>query len=238
MATIVQRFDLAVTSEIGAMGRARITERQLDHLARVRSGPQRLTAAWPCDLELPPGVAEPKIDSQLLALAALPYAHGSHLDLFSGSGVVGAWLRGRVERTVLTDISPAAVDHLRRTVASWPLETSVLLGDVFDGIKESFDVITANSPYVDRPINDVIDKICFDKDHQATRKFIREVGNYLKPCGSAFITWANFADFHFLETLLSQTDLPFEACARIQEPLAREAGSSPIEYRVYRIHMQ
>jgi methylase of polypeptide subunit release factors len=217
------------------MTQTNVERRQLQHLARVRSGMRHLEAAWPCDVELPFGVAEPKIDSHLLALAALPYARGSHLDLFSGSGVIGAWLRGRVNRSVLADINPEAVKHLRRQTSDWSHPTTVLRADVFEDIEEAFDIITANPPYVDRPVCDVFDQICFDPNHKAIRTFVSELRRHLRANGSAFVSWADFANFQFLEILVSDVGLIAHPCATLQEPSGKE-GSPFIEYRVYRIY--
>lgn len=208
------------------------SQRQLSYLKRLKG--RRCAFGYPAAVELPEGVAEPKIDSHLLALAALPFARGRLLDTFSGSGVVAAWLAHKVDHVDLVDISKSSVDFLRQASDSWKVSVATYFDDVFPATSATYDLITANPPYTNWPVHNDMDRVCFDPGHTAVRRLIAGLADRLTPTGSAFISWADFSEFGWLEDELTAARLNSEVAGQLSEPTGR-AGGGVISYRIYRV---
>lgn len=97
----------------------------------------------------------PRQDTETLAEAALEVirAGGGErlLDVFTGSGCIGISLAklGGVS-ACLSDISEECLALAAENARLNGVECKLLHCDVFDGIEERFDIITANPPYIER----------------------------------------------------------------------------------------
>ena len=98
--------------------------------------------------------------------------------------------------------------------------------DIFPEEK-NFDVIVLNPPYTNREARDVVEQSMWDKDHQSVRRFFREARGYLAAQGRIYCTWANFADFSFIEDLVERNNF---VCCSIAETMKDKKA-----YRVYEI---
>ena len=106
------------------------------------------------DFEVHSKVLRPDKMTALFLARWLYYNNGyylgkSVLDMGSGSGVQGVVtsLNG-ASRNVFSDLSPAAVKNTQANVNKYKLSNAeVFEGDLFERIKESFDVIIFNHPF-------------------------------------------------------------------------------------------
>lgn len=127
--------------------------RQKQYLKRVRTQRKQLEFSSLAGLlRVPPGVAQPKIDSHLLALAALPFTRGSILDIFCGSGVVGLSVASRATSCTFADISPVAIRACADNARD--LRIAAKLSYVVGAIThqhhtQKYDLIVASPPYTD-----------------------------------------------------------------------------------------
>lgn len=213
--------------------------RQKQYLKRVRTQRKQLEFSSLAGLlRVPPGVAQPKIDSHLLALAALPFTRGSILDIFCGSGVVGLSVASRATSCTFADISPVAIRACADNARD--LRIAAKLSYVVGAIThqhhtQKYDLIVASPPYTDHPIDDLVDRICFDPAHTALYSLLQRASAWLKPHGVLLLNWANYVDFSFLEGLLAAHSFHFAISAMIQEPSEKGGIASPaIEYRIYK----
>lgn len=108
-------------------------------------------------LEVGEGVLIPRADTEVLAQKAADFLQQTGgtelLDLCAGSGCVGlgaAWLCPQV-RLTFAERYDAALHYLRRNVARYAPQARIVAADVLQAppIKDIFDVITANPPYLD-----------------------------------------------------------------------------------------
>lgn len=210
-----------------------IIDRQRAYLDRLVDGAGNAPVLWPGWRTMPAGVAQPKLDSHLLALAALPHARGRILDTFAGSGIVGFTLRPRAEALHFIDVSPEAVAAIRAQCAADDATVVAEVGDVFPRGTDRFDTIVANPPYTDATPVRMVDRVCFDADHASTRRFFAGLMDYLAPGGNAFVSWADYAG-EPIEGWSASAGLSCEVCATLDEPSKVDAPAS-IRYRVYRL---
>lgn len=113
-------------------------------------------AFWTIELEVGPGVLVPRPDSETLIEAALAIfgeaGPATILDLGTGPGtlLLAALDQWPQARGLGVDCSPVALGHARRNAARLGLAARAQwrLGDWDEGIRDSFDLVLANPPYV------------------------------------------------------------------------------------------
>jgi release factor glutamine methyltransferase len=114
---------------------------------------------WSLDFVVSPAVLIPRPETELLVGVALQYVGKLEerssfkiLDLGAGSGAISVCLAKETPRAeiVAVDISPIALDVARMNasrhgVSGW---IEFLSGDLFTPLRETFDVIVSNPPYI------------------------------------------------------------------------------------------
>lgn len=119
------------------------------------------------------------------------------LDVGTGSGVIAidAAYKG-AKRVIALDINEGAIRSTQRNAQLHRCadRVDVRLSDVFHALKpeESFDVITANLPFRNKPATDVVEAAVWDTDFRFHREFFTNVQKYLKPDGRVYLAQANF----------------------------------------------
>lgn len=123
----------------------RATHEPFSHIAGRR-------AFWKHDFIVTADVLDPRPDTETLVEAALSLPFDTVLDLATGSGcILLSLLAERRSVTGLgTDISQAALDIAHQNVAALEVSdrTTLLQSDWFAHIDGTFDLITANPPYI------------------------------------------------------------------------------------------
>jgi release factor glutamine methyltransferase len=142
-----------------------------------------------------PKVYAPGDDSLLMAKKMKIRKSDHVLDLCSGSGIVAIVAAKIARKVVASDISPNAVKTVKINAKKLGLKNiEVVQSDLFQNIKERFDVITINPPYSDRKAKDRVERMFWDLGNRTTKRFFKEAKSFLKPGGRIYFGWANFAD--------------------------------------------
>jgi methylase of polypeptide subunit release factors len=134
---------------------------------------------------------------------------GSAFEWCSGFGTLGFTLlrEGLCSRLVLGDINPEAIALCQRTIEINGLSTaSAYVSDCMDSIpgSERFDLVIGNPPHFaedvtgpiyglpDGPIPAWHERVTHDRNWQAHRRFLQQIGSYLTPDGVVVLceTWA------------------------------------------------
>lgn len=73
------------------------------------------------------------------------------LDIGTGSGVIGITLKAELQNTELScsDISMAAIELAQSNAKELKQEINFIVSDLFTNIKDKYDVIISNPPYID-----------------------------------------------------------------------------------------
>lgn len=160
-------------------------------------------------LTVTPNVYPGGLDSKLMCqvMKILPKDHV--LDLCTGSGIIALKAASIGAKNVIgTDLNPAAITSANLNKSKLGLTNIEFKeGNLFEPVDgQKFDVITINPPYTSKkPIDKT--EICFwDEDNKTTKKFFKEVRNYIKPGGRVYFAWADFATIPNLPVSLAKSE--------------------------------
>ncbi|MBI5126499.1 MAG: class I SAM-dependent methyltransferase [Candidatus Taylorbacteria bacterium] len=133
------------------------------------------------------------------------------LDIGTGTGIhaIRAAKMG-AQKVVAVDINKDAVkcaqDNAQRNGVGEIVE--VIESDVFENVpKDKFDLIIANLPITDFPIEGIIESSLYDPEYQIHKRFLEEAKSYVSPEGNIAITHINFKgedDFSDFEMMIGR----------------------------------
>ena len=107
---------------------------------------------WGLQLEVTPATLIPRPDTETLVEATLPLIgdEARVLDVGTGCGNVALAIAHERPRAqvVATDIDPRCIELCRRNAQRLGLRLETRVGDCFDAVAGTFDVIVSNPPYV------------------------------------------------------------------------------------------
>ncbi len=147
-----------------------------------------------------PNVFYPGTDTELIIKTIKLNGNESVLEPCSGTGVISLFISDKVKKITATDINPSAIENIKANIEKFNLKNiEVIKTDLFPETKEKFDLIIINLPYSDNKARDIVEKSMWDKDHKTTIKFLKKAREYIKENGKIYLSWANFADFNFIE---------------------------------------
>lgn len=148
----------------------------------------------------------PRPDSETLVNAGLEalknLSRPAILDLCTGTGCIGISVAHEIPLStlVLSDISPKALETAGRNASALlpETETGLVLSDLFESVSGSFDLITANPPYISHLWEaDLSQEVCkeprlalFDEAQDGMdtiRRIVRDAPDHLKPGGTLAI---------------------------------------------------
>lgn len=133
----------------------------------------------------------------------------SILDVGTGTGIQALQAARKGARHVLAiDINDYALECARENVDSNKFSDiiSVKKSDLFENVgNEKFDLIIANLPITDYPVDGIVESALYDPDYQLHKRFFGQVKDHLTEKGSIILTHANFkgeGDFEALEEMI------------------------------------
>lgn len=137
------------------------------------------------------------------------------LDMGTGTGVQAIHAALADARHVIAvDINDDAVTCAMENVKLNKLEAqvTVMKSDLFKAVKlkHFFDVIIANLPITDYPIEGEVECALYDPDYKLHKRFFKEVHKFLSPSGYTILSHANFngeKDFESLEEMIKENNL-------------------------------
>jgi release factor glutamine methyltransferase len=155
------------------------------------------TRAYVCGTEFDvyPGVYQTSIDTELMCSTVRLKGNETLLEIGCGCGAVTILLAQKCALATGVDINPIAVDNARLNAQRLVVaNTSFLVSDVFEKVTGKFDVIVCNPPYNHSPAADPVERMFWDPEDEAKRRFFRDVNGFLKKDGRIYFGWADFAD--------------------------------------------
>ncbi|NYZ75221.1 methyltransferase [Candidatus Micrarchaeota archaeon] len=144
-------------------------------------------------LQVPASVYAPREDSFLLAEAVKKFAKGKFLEVGTGSGLsaIVAARKKQVESVAAVDSSASALKAAEKNAAANGVSEKIVLrkSDLFSAVKEKFDCIAFNPPYLPSESTDktrVPLKRAWEggaSGRVVLDRFLREFVTHLKPTG-------------------------------------------------------
>ena len=150
-------------------------------------------------------IYEPKEDSFLLQKYVKRYANGKVLDVGTGSGIQAITALEKTKDVLATDINKESIKHVKQKGVKG------IESNLFDKIKERFDLIIFNPPYLPRDERE--DKISAysttggRKGYELLIKFISNLKNHLKKDGKALIVFSNLTNKDKIDSIIKKNNL-------------------------------
>jgi len=126
-------------------------------------------------------------DSRLLARCTTPRTFRSALDLCTGSGIHAVLASAHAQRVLAVDSSPRAARCARfNAQVSGATNIDVAIGDLFEAARgESFDLITANPPFVPSPLDTLKFRDGGPSGEDTQKRIVSGLPLHLAPSGIA-----------------------------------------------------
>lgn len=150
---------------------------------------------------------EPKEDSFLLQKYVKKYAKGSVLDLGTGSGIQAITALKTAKKVTASDINEKLIDKLQK---KYP-KINFIYSDLFKNIKEKYDLIIFNPPYLPQDKN-IKDRTIYGgkKGYEIIERFLTQVKGYLKPNGKILLIFSSLTNKKKIDGLIKQNNLNFK----------------------------
>lgn len=113
------------------------------------------------------------------------------LEIGAGCGAISLYLAAHWDADVTaTDISPLAIEAIRRSATLNGLNVRTIRSDMFEGVREKdFDLVIFNAPLIDKyPENEVERYRLCDPGGRIAESFLCGVGRVLKSTGLAIVS--------------------------------------------------
>lgn len=161
-------------------------------------------------------VYEPREDSLMLADYIKNYAHGSVLDVGTGSGILAhtAAKNPKVTKVLGIDINKRALDYCHINIRDKKIK--FVYSNLFSDVDEKFDLIIFNPPYLPRDKDDVKDKALIGGKHgfEILLKFLNSAGKHLNKNGKILIVFSSLTRKDKVEESIAKNKMKFKLLER------------------------
>lgn len=169
------------------------------------------------ELEIPEGVYEPGEDSELLARSLEIKKGEKVLDMGTGSGALGLLAAKENAEVTAVDIKNRAVKIAGKNAEINGIEINVKKSNLFNNVKNSYDVIIFNPPYLPVEKEDKIWSGGKDGSN-LIRRFAKEVSGYLKPNGKIFMVISSLTGPEKIKEIFQENGFEIEVKDRSKIP--------------------
>ena len=155
------------------------------------------------------GVFWPYEDSMLLVQKYVIKPGERVLDIGTGCGVIAVFSAYKGAGSVVAvDNNPAAVRATKKNAQTHGFSKVIdaRCSDLFDKLNpdETFDVITVNLPYRNKPAKDIVEASFWDPGFQTHKRFFSEARKYLNANGRIYLAQANYGDIATMKRLAKE----------------------------------
>jgi len=158
---------------------------------------------------------QPKEDSTMLERYVRQYAFGKVLDIGTGSGIqaIAAAQSKKVSSVLATDIQKGVIEYCKKNIKNPKIK--FLQSDLFKNIKDKFDTIIFNPPYLPQELK--LKDLTIEggkKGYEVIERFLSNVNNFLKSSGIVLIVFSSLTKKEKVEELIRSSLLEFEELER------------------------
>lgn len=151
-------------------------------------------------------IYEPREDSFLLAKYVKKYAKGKVLDIGSGSGIQAETALQKTKDVIATDIDEEAIKLLNKK------NIKVIKSNLFENIKDKFDLIIFNPPYLPGKKDKTIQG--GKNGYETLERFLTQLSSYLKDEGKALIVFSSLTNKDKVDKIIIKNNLRFTPLAQ------------------------
>lgn len=157
---------------------------------------------------------EPREDSFLLAKQVKKHARGKVLDMCTGSGIqaIAAAKKKTVTSVLAVDINKKALTYAQKK--NHHKKIIFLPSDLFSNVKETFDTIICNPPYL--PNEPKLKDIALDggkHGYEFTARFLCEAGSFLTKNGIILLIFSSLTNKPTVNDVIAKKGLVFKQLA-------------------------
>ncbi len=160
----------------------------------------------------------PAEDSILLSECIQVFPQAKVLDLGCGTGLIGLISAKQKAEVLCSDINPVALKLTQKNAEKNKLKIEIRKSNLFSKIKEKFDLIYFNPPYLEKEgkKNDWLEKALNGgkKGRKIIDKFIPEIKKHLKENGKCFFLQSDLNGIKETENLMKKEGLEFKIIKR------------------------
>ncbi|MCD6477549.1 MAG: methyltransferase [Candidatus Aenigmarchaeota archaeon] len=166
-------------------------------------------------------VYEPRGDSFLLAefLEGMKDL-GDVLDMGTGSGIQALVASKNAKNVLGVDVNPEAVKLARKNAKINGIRNaSFVVSDLFENVKEKFDLIIFNPPYL--PVDDKIkgaEQWSCGKNLEIIKRFARDAKNHLKENGNILMVISSITGLKGVKKIFEEFEFKVEAVGKKKIP--------------------
>ncbi|MEK6887067.1 MAG: HemK2/MTQ2 family protein methyltransferase [Nanoarchaeota archaeon] len=161
-------------------------------------------------------IYEPAEDSYLLSEFVTKLAFGKVLDIGTGSGIqaIEALKLKKVKSVVAADISNEVVNNFKNKIKNSSKKLKIIKSDLFSNIKERFDTIIFNPPYLPRdkrePIDSQLATTGGKHGYETLQKFIIDLNDHLTKNGFALIVFSSLTNKEKVDEFIITSGFTFD----------------------------
>jgi release factor glutamine methyltransferase len=164
-------------------------------------------------------IYEPAEDSYLLQKQVRKFSKKGMkvLDVGTGSGIQAQTAKERGAEVLALDINPECVDHCKK------LKINTILSNLFENIKDKFDLIIFNPPYLpEEPLEPEDSRLATTggkKGNEILEQFLKEVKEYLNKEGKVLILFSSLTPD--VDKIIKKNNLKFEKLSEEKIPFEK-----------------
>ncbi|MBI3027197.1 methyltransferase [Candidatus Woesearchaeota archaeon] len=156
-------------------------------------------------------VYEPREDSTMLEAWVKKYAFGKVLDMGTGSGIqaIAAAQKSNVKSVLAVDVQRGVIEYCRKNIKNKKIK--FMQSDLFGRIKEKFNTIIFNPPYLPQELK--LKDLTIEggkKGYEVIEKFLNEANNFLNSDGIILMAFSSLTMKDKVDGFIKNNMLDFE----------------------------
>ncbi|MBL7051189.1 DUF2431 domain-containing protein [Candidatus Woesearchaeota archaeon] len=161
---------------------------------------------------------EPREDSFLMEKSVIKYAFGKVLDMGTGSGIqaITSAKNKKVTSIFASDINKEAVTNTLEVAISEGIPLTVIQSDLFKNIKEKFDTIIFNPPYLPTQEPKELALDGGEKGHELIEKFLKQAKTHLNKNGIILLLFSSLTNKQKIDEILNTNNYQFKEIDKLK----------------------
>ena len=154
-------------------------------------------------------IYKPREDSELLKSVIKEYSKGFVLDMGTGTGILAQEVAKTANKVLAVDINKTAIEYCKKNIKDERI--TFRKSNLFKNIKEKFDLIIFNPPYLPEDKN--VKDIALDggkHGYELIERFLKKSKNHLKSNGKILLLYSSLTNKEEVEQIIKENNYNFK----------------------------